>query len=363
MSITGGSVPDILLVDDKPDNLRILSEMLRQDGYGTRSALSGESALTAALMQPPDLVLLDIMMPGMDGFEVCRRMRAEESLAHVPVIFLSALGETENKIEAFAAGGVDYVTKPFHIDEVRARVRTHLELHRLQSEVEEYSHRLEALVREQVDEIADSRMATIFALARLTESRDDETGTHLERVQSFCRLLAGGVLERSDRAPGLDESWVSNMGYASLIHDIGKVAISDNILLKPGKLTPEEFETMKTHTTLGAQTLEAVQAHYPRNALISMAIGVVRSHHERWDGAGYPDGLAADEIPLPARIMAVADVYDALRSKRVYKPAFTHERSRAIILEGRGTHFDPLIVDVFDSIHGDFDAVVGSHQE
>ena len=354
---TRKAAPDILLVDDMHVNLRILADMLKVEGMRTRSALSGEAALRAANAQPPDLVLLDVMMPDMDGYEVCRRLKATPALAHIPVIFLSALDGTEDKVEAFAAGGVDYVTKPFQLDEVRARVQTHLRLHALQLEVEAYTNDLETLVCEQVEEIAKSQMATVFALARLAESRDDETGTHLERVQAFCRLLAGGLAARGLHT-GLDETYVENLVHASLLHDIGKVAISDSILLKPGSLTAEEFELMKTHTTLGSDTLEAVRDEYPNNTFLAMGIEVVRSHHERWDGSGYPDGLAGEEIPLCARIMAVADVYDAMRSRRVYKAPATHEECCDVILGGSGAHFDPAVADVFRDLHAEFDRVV-----
>lgn len=340
--------PDVLVVDDVASNIRVLSDILEAEGCRVRSALSGDSALGAARLRTPDLVLLDVMMPEMDGYEVCRRLKMLPDLEHVPVIFVSALEGTDDKIAAFAAGGVDYITKPFHIEEVRARVRTHLHLHTLQLEVEEYSRRLESLVMEQVKEIADSQMATIYAMARLAESRDDDTGAHLERVRSYCELLAR---EAADRGIGgsADPLFVRTLGQTSLLHDIGKVAISDSILLKPDKLTAEEFEIIKTHTTVGAATLEAVSELYPKNAFIAMGIDVVRSHHERWDGGGYPDGLLGTQIPLSARIMAVADVYDALRSRRPYKQPFSHADSMAIIAEGRGTHFDPELVDIFVS--------------
>ena len=346
---------NILLVDDVPVNLRILSDMLRHAGYATRSARSGEAALRAALEQPPDLVLLDVMMPKMDGYEVCRRMKSHTLLEHIPVIFLSALGETRDKLEAFNSGAVDYITKPFQIDEVCARVHTHLQLAQLQTAVETYSHRLEELVSEQVSQILDSHMATIFAMARLAESRDDETGTHLERVRDFCQLLGEGMAEESGE---LDAESVRNLVHAGPLHDIGKVGISDAILLKPGKLTTEEFEVMKTHTVLGANTLEAVSKEHPSNAFIAMGIDIARSHHERWDGAGYPHGLAGEDIPLCGRIVAVADVYDALRSQRVYKPAYSHGESCRIILAGSGTQFDPDVVSVFAQRTDQFRRVV-----
>ena len=337
-----------------PVNLRMLSDMLQHAGYHTRSARSGEMALRAAMEQPPDLVLLDVMMPQMNGYEVCRRMKSTPTLAHVPVIFLSALGDTGDKVEAFAAGAVDYITKPFQIDEVCARVHTHLQLHLLQMEVEDHRHRLEVLVAEQVQEIMDSHIATIFAMARLAESRDDETGTHLERVQAFCGLLGEGVAAGHRN---LDREFVRHLVHAGPLHDIGKVGISDAVLLKPGKLTADEFETMKTHTTVGAQTLEAVQRGNPSNAFIGMGIEIARSHHERWDGGGYPQGISGESIPLSGRIMAVADVYDALRSKRVYKPAFSHDESVRIIGQGGGTQFDSCVVDVFLERADEFEAV------
>lgn len=351
-----GEEPDLLLVDDVPANVRMLADMLKAEGYRTRSALSGEAALKAAELKAPDLVLLDIMMPGMSGIEVCRRLKADRNLATAPVIFLSALDETVHKVEAFEAGGVDYITKPFQVDEVLARVRTQLRMRQLQDEVERYTHRLEDIVMEQVREIADAQMATILALARLAESRDDETGTHLERVQAFCRLLAEGYRRRhGDRE--VTRAFIDSVVEASTLHDIGKVAISDDILLKPGKLTAVEFEVMKEHTTVGARTLEAVRDRYPGNRFIEVGIEITRSHHEWWNGAGYPDGLASDAIPLSARIMAIADVYDALRSRRVYKDAFSHDESTRVILEGAGTHFDPALVDVFASVADDFATV------
>lgn len=352
-----GGTPDILLVDDVAANLRVLAEMLKEDGYRTRSALNGEAALRAAEADPPDLVLLDVMMPGMDGYETCRRLKELPGLSAVPVVFLSALDDPADKVKAFSSGGVDFVTKPFHLEEVRARVNTHLRIHQLQNEVEEYSHKLESLVIEQIQEITDSQMATIYALARLAESRDDETGTHLARVRSFCRVLAEGVGRLGVR-PGIDRAFVNNIAHASLLHDIGKVAIRDDILLKPGKLTAEEFEVMKSHTTLGAETLEAVRDEYPRNEFIAMGIHVVRSHHERWDGSGYPDGLHGEQIPLSARIMAVADVYDALRSKRVYKDAIGHEEACDIIFSGAGTQFDPAVIEAFELAKDEFGRIV-----
>ncbi len=358
--ICGASVPagaDILIVDDILANLLVLTDMLKEQGYRTRQARSGAAALMAAESQPPDLILLDIMMPEMNGYEVCQRLKSDEKLKDIPIIFLSALIETEDKIKAFLAGGADYVTKPFQFEEVRARIATHLRLRRLQIETERSNRELQALVQEQVEEIAESQMATIFALAKLAESRDDETGRHLERVQTLCSLLARKMRDQRKHLDTLNDVFVENVGHAAPLHDIGKVAIPDHILLKPGKLAPDEFETMKTHTVLGAQTLEAVRKEYAHNDFIAMGVRIARSHHERWDGTGYPDGLAGNDIPLCARIMSVVDVYDAARSQRCYKDARPHREVCDDILAEAGKQLDPDAVAAFRELQQAFDDV------
>jgi len=297
------------------------------------------------------------MMPEMDGFQVCRRLKAEEKLRAIPVIFISALDDTESKLKAFSQGGVDYVTKPFQEAEVLARVRTHLELRRLQRELEIHNLHLEELVREKVQEISDSQLATLVAVSKLAECRDDETGHHIERTRIFCRMLVEQMKKNSRYGESITDAFIENIYHAAPLHDIGKVGIPDAILLKPGKLTPEEFEIMKTHTTIGADTLQAVRTRYPKNAFINMGIALTRSHHEKWDGSGYPDGLAGEDIPLSARIMALADVYDALRSKRPYKEAFSQEKARAIIEEGAGRHFDPVVVEAFLTLEAEFNEI------
>lgn len=344
------TAPVILIVDDTTANLQVLSGMLKEHGYKTRAALSGRLALQAAHNNPPDLILLDINMPEMDGYEVCQLLKADQQLRDIPVIFISALSEAMDKVKAFEVGGVDYVTKPFQLAEVEARVSTHLRLHRYQS-------RLEQMVAEQVQEISNAQMNTILALSKLAESRDDDTGKHLERVQAFCRILAAELRVSSPYASQINDTFINDLANASPLHDVGKVGIPDAILLKPGKLTPDEFAVMKTHTTIGAQTLDMVGINYPHNAFIQMGIMIARSHHEKWDGSGYPDGLSGDQIPLSARIMAVADVYDALRSKRCYKEAFSHDKSRSIILSSRGTHLDPVLIDAFNNIAEDFNHI------
>lgn len=340
----------IMVVDDTPANLSILRIMLQGAGYRVLVFLNGRAALNAASMNPPDIVLLDIIMPEMNGFEVCERLKADEALKDIPVLFISSLDETADKVKAFAVGAVDYVTKPFRFEEVSARVDTHLRLRKMKLELERHNLYLEELVNEQVREISDSQMATIMAISKLAEYRDDETGHHIERTRMLCRIIAAQLRCNLHYEERISDAYLENIFHAASLHDIGKVGIADSILLKPGKLTSEEFGIMKTHTVIGANTLQTVQSKYPKNAFVNMGIAIARAHHEKWDGSGYPDGLAGEEIPLAGRIMALADVYDALRSKRPYKDPFTHEKSCGIILEGKGKYFDPEVVEAFQRV-------------
>jgi putative two-component system response regulator len=345
---------NILVVDDTVADLKLLTNMLKEQGYKVRPVPNGKLALNAAESDPPDLILLDIKMPEMDGYEVCQRLKENEKLRDIPVIFISALDETMDKVRAFNTGGVDYVTKPFQSEEVHARVKAHLRIHYLQMELEKHNRDLEELVHEQVKEIYDSQMSTILAFAKLAESRDGETGQHLERVRAFSRALTVKLAENPRFQATIDKNYINNIFHASPLHDIGKVGVADNILLKPEKLTEAEFDIMKSHTTIGAQTLEAVRNRYPNNKFVNMGIAIARSHHEKWDGTGYPDGLTGEDIPLCARIMALADAYDALTSERHYKEGYSHEKSRDIIVSGSGKHFDPMLVETFLEIEEEF---------
>ena len=266
---------NILVVDDVPANLTLLAGMLKEKGHRVRPVPSGKLALKAVENEPPDLILLDITMPEMNGFEVCKTLKADTRFRDIPIIFISALTETLDKVQAFSSGGVDYVTKPFQFDEVEARVETHLKLHRYQSQ-------LEVLVEKQVKEISDSQVSTIFALSKLSESRDQETGKHLERVQIYCRILAEELSRQEPYNSVIDDAFIHNIFNASPLHDIGKVAIPDNVLLKPGKLTPEEFDIMKTHSLIGAATMEAVNDMYRNNALSTWVLPL----HEATMNAG-----------------------------------------------------------------------------
>ena len=344
---------NILVVDDTIENLSLLSRLLKDFGFVVRPVPSGRQALMAARSTPPDLILLDISMPEMDGFEVCRRLKDDVRLRDIPVLFISALSATGEKVRAFEVGGVDYITKPFQIEEVKARIDTHLKLSRLQKD-------LSNQVQRQVEEISNAQMALLFALTQMTEMRDDDTGKHVDRVQMLCRLLAHRLAEREKFRSQIDDVFIRRIYLASALHDIGKVGIPDHILLKKGRLTVDEFTIMRTHTLIGYESLAELARRYPADTFINLAIQIARSHHEKWDGSGYPDGLREEEIPLCARIMAVADVYDALRSKRVYKPAFSHRVSREILKDGRGKHFDPNIIDVFLECEFEFQTITAS---
>jgi putative two-component system response regulator len=345
---------NVLIVDDDPQNLSTLTKTLQRAGMVARPVLTGERAIEAALFEPPDLVLLDVMLPDLSGFEVCRRLKSDERLSDIPVIFLSGLRRPEDKVEGLRAGGVDFVSKPFSADEIVARVQTHLHVRELQLQLQERNEVLERRVAEQVKAATASQMATIFALAKLAEARDDDTGRHIERVQSLARTLAEGLRRADSYTPQIDDLYIDTLDQTASLHDIGKVGITDAVLLKPGPLTDEEFGIMKTHCAVGSETLAKVLERFPDNRFLRMGVDVARSHHERWDGSGYPERLRGDAIPLSARIVAVADVYDALTSNRCYRSALQHEEVVRTIREGSGRQFDPAVVAAFEANEGVF---------
>ncbi len=341
-------MPTILAVDDTPQNLTVLGELLSHD-YTVRAANSGAAALQLAALQPqPDLILLDLMMPAMDGFEVMRRLRADTRTRDIPVICVTALNATEDEERGLAAGAVDYLTKPLRASVLLARVHAHVELKLARDRLTGQNAFLEAEVARRMRENQVVQDASIRALARLAETRDPETGNHLLRTQQYMRLL-GQLLRTHPRfASELDDRSIELLAKSAPLHDIGKVGIPDHILLKPGKLDAAEWEVMKTHARIGAEAIERAEhdAEQPI-AFLTVAKQIAQHHHERWDGSGYPDGLAGDAIPLSARLMALADVFDALISRRVYKAPMPYERAREIIVASRGAHLDPDVVDVF----------------
>lgn len=339
----------ILVVDDDTDILDLLEKMLATFGFNALPFTNGADALEAAPKVLPDLILLDITMPGLDGYQVCERLKQNPGLEDIPVIFMSAMNSIEDKIKGFNVGGVDYITKPYYPEEVHARVNTHLSLSALRNKLE-----YQKLVEMKIREVSEAQQATIFALAKLAEQRDDDTGAHLEQVRDYCEMLARQLAKDSPYADNISEDFIVCIKHASPLHDIGKVAIPDNVLLKPGKLTPAEFDIMKSHTVIGAENLQTVYNKYADNPFIGMGIEIALYHHERWDGAGYPDGLVGRNIPLSARIMAVADCYDALRSNRCYRKGFDHETVKNMLLEENGTHFDPEIINAFLTLEDKF---------
>ena len=321
----------ILLVDDDPICLELLAAAVIELGYDVQLAQDGEAAFDLICRGDYRIVLSDWRMPGLSGIDLCKRVRDRKLSSYVYFVLLTSLDRKDNFVAGMRAGADDFVTKPFDPEELRVRLRV--------------ATRIVAL---------ESRELIVFSLAKLAESRDNETGAHLERIREYCRLLAE-QLATTDRYRALiDADYVRTIYATSPLHDIGKVGIPDSVLLKPGRLTPEEYEIMKQHALIGSQTLEAAIQAFPSADYLRVAREIALTHHEKFDGSGYPQGLSGDDIPLSGRIVALADVYDALTTKRVYKDAFSHDKARSIIVEGRGSHFDPDMVDAFLSCETDF---------
>ena len=317
----------ILVVDDTPENITILSEVLCND-YRIRVATSGEKALKIIYSdEPPDLILLDIMMPGLSGLEICRRLKANPDRRRIPVIFVTAMSSIEDEERGLAIGAVDYITKPISPPIVKARVRTHLALY-------DQSRGLERMVRQRTSELMTTRQQIIRRLGRAAEFKDNETGNHVLRMSHYARLIA--------EAHGLGDEAASIIFNTAPMHDIGKIGIPDSILLKPGKLDAEEWKVMHQHPIMGA---EIIGKH--ENELLETARIIALCHHEKWDGSGYPRGLKGEDIPLEGRIVAIADVFDALVSIRPYKAAFPLEEALRLMESQTGSHFDPVLMQAF----------------
>lgn len=338
----------ILIVDDVAENLHLLTAVL-EPHYRVRAASSGARALTIAQgASPPDLVLLDVMMPELDGYAVLAQLKAQPATASIPVIFVTALDSPVDEERGLALGAVDYVTKPVRAAILLARVRTHLELKAAHDWHKDRARALEAEVSSRLEEVLAVQDVTIRALGRLAEIRDPETGNHLRRTQGYMRTLAEALRHHPRFAHDLTPKNIEALVKSAPLHDIGKVGIPDRILLKPAKLTPDEWTIMKTHAQLGADAIARAEEEIGQPVeFLRFAKEIAGCHHEKWDGSGYPRGLAGDDIPVAARLMALADVFDALTSRRVYKPAFSFERAAEILLEGRGMHFDPDVVDTY----------------
>lgn len=351
-------IATVLVVDDTPENLTLMGALLR-DHFMVKVANNGEKALKIAISDTlPDLVLLDIMMPGTDGYEVCRRLKATAATRDIPVIFLTARSDPDDERMGLALGAVDYITKPISPPILLARVNTHLALKATADFLRDKSAYLEREVALRTLEVQAIQDVTIMAMTSLAETRDNETGNHIRRTQLYVKALAERLRNHPRFEAVLNERMIELLYKSAPLHDIGKIGIPDSILLKPGKLTVEEFEVMKTHTTLGRKAIEDAERRLGmRVAFLSVSKEIAYSHQEKWDGSGYPQGLAGDQIPVSARLMAVADVYDALINKRVYKAAFSHDQTCSTIVKGKGTHFDPDMVDAFVDIAEDFRSI------
>ena len=312
------------------------------------TARDGDKALALANgANKPDMILLDVVMPGMDGFEVCLKLKANPATCGIPVLFITALNDEQNELRGLTVGGVDFISKPFNPMLVKARIRSHLELKR-------HKDQLEDLVAERTRELEQTQDITILTLATLAETRDPETGGHIRRTQNYVRLLANH-LHPHPRFAVLRETGMIELLYkSSPLHDVGKVGVPDHILLKPCKLTSEEFSEMKKHAVYGWNTLQVALRRMGENSFLRIAAEIAYTHHEKWDGSGYPRNLAGEDIPVSGRLMALADVYDALISQRVYKAGMSHDQATVIIVEGRGRHFDPEMVDAFLALKRQF---------
>ena len=351
--------PLILVVDDAPDSIEPIVSCLHQAEFRTRIATRGERALQLAASAPvPDLILLDVTMPDMDGYEVCRQLMNNPVTAGIPVIFLTIRNEELDEQLGFDAGAIDYITKPISPPLVLTRIRNHLNLKAASDFLRDRNSYLEQEVRRRTRELSLIQNATIVAMASLAETRDNETGNHIRRTQMYLRALARHLQSHPRFAAELTDENIDLMYKSAPLHDIGKVAIPDRILLKPGELTPAEFEIMKTHTTLGREAISRAEALFGGvSSFLRFAKEIAYSHQEKWDGTGYPLGLSGERIPVAARLMAVADMYDSLITRRIYKTAHSHTQAVDILRAGRGTDFDPDIIDAFLALQNDFQAI------
>ena len=352
----------IMIVDDTEMNIAILVDAL-QDNYEVIVAINGLDAIELLEDQKPDLILLDIIMPEMDGYDVLKTIKKNSELEHIPVILLSAITDSGSKAKGFSLGAVDYVTKPFEIVEVMARVETQLRLEEARLILENQNLFLEEKVKERTEFLERTNSAAIYCLVALAETRDLETGEHINRTQKYIRELALELQGKDEYRDVLTNEYIELLYKSAPLHDIGKVGVKDSILLKPGRLTEEEFEEMKKHTIYGGESLMGGKNELGENSFLTLAEEIAFTHHEKWDGSGYPNRLSKKEIPISGRLMALSDVYDALISKRVYKGAFTHDEARNIILEGRGAHFDPDIVDAFIRREAEFIKIMEKHRD
>ncbi len=346
----------ILLVDDSPVIHKIVKRVL-EENYNVVSFLSGVEAVDKLDEIQPDLVLLDVEMPDLDGFETIKLMKQKEIMESVPIIFLTAKNDVNFEFEALELGAVDYINKPFANPLLLKRVEIHL-THAIQKRtLSHYNEDLQEMVQEKTKIIKELQYAIVYTLADLVEMRDNSTGGHVLRTQSYFQLILDYLAEKDIYQAVLKDLDQRVLLEASQLHDVGKVAISDAILLKPGKLTPEEFEIMKTHTVIGYNAIVRAMELTNDKEFLNIASIVALSHHEKWDGSGYPNGLTGENIHVAGRIMAIVDVYDALVSERPYKKKMSHAQAMQILIDGRGTHFDPILIDAVVAINEKFEEI------
>ena len=350
----------VIVVDDNKANLAIARSMLKTQ-YKVYALPSAKGLFDLLETVRPDLILLDIEMPGMSGFDVITLLKADTRNAAIPVIFLTAKSEEMNELEGLALGAVDYVTKPFSAAILLKRIANHLLIEKQKAALEKRTAGLVGIVKEKTAQMFRLHQAIIKVVAELVECRDKATGEHISRTQKYMELLINRMVEDDIHTEEVI-SWgdMGNVIASTQLHDLGKIFISDAILNKPGKLTPEEFEIMKTHAERGVEALRRLEKNEDVLAFLQYAEAIIGTHHEKWDGSGYPSGLKGESIPLLGRLMAIADVYDALTSERPYKKPFTTEEAEKIIIEGAGTHFDPALVGVFRKVAGEFAAIANS---
>jgi len=353
----------ILAMDDDMLIRQMLCELLEDAGYDVLEAADGQEGLAILEAEPAeiDLIITDLMMPLTSGRQVLAHLKKSRKFRHIPVIVISGMGDMDSVVDCIEQGADDYLAKPFNLTLLKTRVGACIDRKKWRDrekeyhkKIEDYNLRLEERVRQQIREIYSAQQATILALSQLAEFRDPDTGAHLGRIRAYCKLLATELAKHQKYSKIIDRNFIEAIYGASPLHDIGKVGIPDHILLKPGKLTEDEFATMKTHTLIGAETLKAVDKEHPGNLFVRMGIEIAATHHERWNGTGYPHELKGEEIPLAGRIVALCDVYDALTSERCYKGAFDFATSESIIIKENGGHFDPDIVAAFEGVKDDF---------
>ena len=344
----------VMIIDDVRVNLRLLSSVVESMGYTTVCFQKAAEATEALIDEAPSLILLDAMMPDMDGFEFCNTIKNNVKTRDIPVIFISASMEAEDKKKGFEAGAVDYITKPFERSEVVARVGLQIKMYEMQQQLTQYNASLNKLVMEQNHKIEEEKRTLLYALSKVAEGKDSLTGSHIDDVQYNCRILAQSLQFSPKFEKKITNSFIDTIGVSSALHDIGKISIPDSILLKPDKLTDDEMEIMKQHSVKGANLLKDISAETKDNEFLRMSVEIAEFHHENWDGSGYPEGRKGEDIPLSARIVHVVDVYNTLMGQRCYKDAYTEEECYDIMNDGAGKLFDPDIIEIFNKVRAQF---------